>query len=625
MSTATLQPYFNSNPEFRGDIQGLRAIAVLGVILFHANRDWLPGGFVGVDVFFVISGFLIADMILQKRAAGQFSFLDFYLGRARRIAPAYFVMLAMATLFAAILFTPKDFDIYWQSLKSAMYFGSNNYFSTFGDYFAPSSHELPLLHTWSLAVEMQFYILLPAMLVILPKRLLKLVILAVFIALFVFGIVLVTNGDKKWAYFSLAVRVPEFLVGVLLCLFMRCQAYGKSLGGRRLLNDGVAILGLLMIFGGFVFINEDLNFPGMLIFFPCIGAAFVIAGHGGSMANILSTAPMVWLGGLSYSLYLWHWPVFSFVRYVTQKYEMAPLVIAGSLAFVMVISYSSLRWVETPFRLRNWIVGKSAARTVLLMFGVCVPIISAQSVNAKIEKPLSIEYTRYADPSKICHGKIVDKCLRGSSRASDVTPVLVLGDSHAAQLNLFFDRIGERTGKKYRVITASSCVTIPKFDLNRLPEWARAPCLNQIVNAQRFMPESNEIIVAAMWQYQLQSKEFIIALNEFLAKASASKKEVIILSQTPILTANFQRVRRFGVLGIPNEMHVDDGWDAANKQVAEIVSQFPNVTYIDLSGDKIFSDPPFYRNTLIFSDKDHLNEVGSVYYAEVAIESNKIH
>lgn len=619
MIAISVPPHHVSKPEFRSDIQGLRAIAVLGVILFHANRDWLPGGFVGVDVFFVISGFLIAGMVLQKKSIGQFSFVDFYLARARRIAPAYFVMLAMVTFCAAILFIPKDFEIYWQSAKSAMYFGSNNYFSSFGDYFAPSSHELPLLHTWSLAIEMQFYVLLPALLVFLPEKLLKPIISTAIFALLIVGIVLVTNGDKKGAYFSLLVRVPEFLSGVLLALFVQKHGWGKRFTAYIFFKDVLAVLGLLLILSSFIFINEMLNFPGVLIAFPCVGAVFVIAGHGGRTTRILSSAPLVWIGGLSYSLYLWHWPVFAFARYINEKYEIAPSVLLVLISFVAILSYASLRWIETPFRRRNWFIGKGVARTVLFMLGVCTPILTAQQVNAAIEKPLPIEYSRYADPSTICHGREVKECLRGSSRPRDAQPVLVLGDSHAAQLNLFFDHIGNRINKQYRVISASSCVTIPEFDVNRLPDWARNDCSAQINFAQRFIPKSQEVVIAAMWQYQLQSEGFILALKDFFLASQATGKNITVLWQIPMLNSNPQRARRFARLGIRNSIQIDDEWKSANKHIAEIVAQYPNVKFIDLSEDEFFYEPPFYQGELVYSDKDHLNEVGSVLYADRAV------
>lgn len=620
MSEASIQPQHVGKQEFRSDIQGLRAIAVLGVILFHSNRDWLPGGFVGVDVFFVISGFLIAGMVLQKRGIGQFSFVDFYLARARRIAPAYFVMLAVVTFCAAILFIPKDFEIYWESAKSAMYFGSNSYFSSFGDYFAPSSHELPLLHTWSLAIEMQFYVLVPALLVFLPEKLLKPTISIAILALLIFGVVLVTNGDKKAAYFSLWVRTPEFLIGVLLALFMQRYPRGKRFTAHIFFKDVLAALGLLLVLSSFIFVNESLDFPGVLIAFPCLGAAFVIAGYGGRITRILSSKPLVLIGGISYSLYLWHWPVLAFARYVYEKYEIAPTVLLILIPLVVILSYSSLRWVETPFRCRNWCFGKGVTRSALFVLAVSTPILTAQRVNASIDKPLSIEYSRYADPLTICHGRVVKECLRGSSWANESHPVLVLGDSHAAQLNLFFDNIGYKLGKQYRVISASSCVTIPGFDVDRLPGWARKDCRDQIDFAQRFIPESQEVIIAAMWHYQLQSERFVVALKDFFSASRVAGKNVTVLFQIPMLNSNVQRTRRFSRLGIRKRIQINDEWQSANRQIAAISAQYPNVKFLDFSEDDFFYESPVYQGELVYSDKDHLNEVGSALYADRAFE-----
>ncbi len=162
---------------FRADIQGLRAIAVLAVMLFHANRQVLPGGFVGVDVFFVISGFLITAILLKQKESSDFSFIltlkQFYIGRIKRIAPAYYMLLAVVTIISAIILIPKDYQFFHESLHDSLWFASNQYFASFGNYFAPKSDELPLLHTWSLAIEMQFYLLYPFFILLVKKAWLK--------------------------------------------------------------------------------------------------------------------------------------------------------------------------------------------------------------------------------------------------------------------------------------------------------------------------------------------------------------------------------------------------------------------------------------------------------------------
>lgn len=621
MSRGFKVPIVQGKHEFRSDIQGLRAIAVLGVILFHANRNWLPGGFVGVDIFFVISGFLIASLILERKAENRFSFVDFYLARARRIIPAYFVMLAFVTFVAAILFTPKDFEIFWQSAKSSMFFGSNNYFSSFGDYFSPSSHELPLLHTWSLAIEMQFYLLLPALMVFVPKKLMQSLFFILMIALFVFGVVLVTQGEKKEAYFSLLVRIPEFLAGVSVVFLQKSQTWTARLVNLKVFQSALGLVGLVLILLSFAFINEEMNFPGIFILLPCLGATFIIMNDGGYIAKYLSAQPLVWIGGLSYSLYLWHWPFFAFARYIYEGYEIAFPLLCAFLLVIMILSYASLRLIEQPCRARNWFIGKGLARTIFLTFGVFSPIISAQRVNAAVQEPISIEYTRYADPSLICHGKVVGECLRGWAGFSTQQPVLVLGDSHAAQLNLFFDVIGKETGKTYRVISASSCVTIPGFDLERIPEYSQKDCRRSLDLAQSFLPDAQQVIVAAMWQYHWLSDSFIRSLKEFLSKSQASGKKVTVLWQVPMFTSNVQRQRRFKRLGFDVSIKVNSQWAAANKNIAEIVAQYPNAEFVKFDQDELFAGAPFYEDKLFYSDSHHLNEAGAVFYAEHAIKS----
>lgn len=600
------------NSEFRADIQGLRAVAVLGVILFHANKDWLPGGFVGVDIFFVISGFLIANIVLEKKSKSQFRFAEFYLGRARRIFPAYFVMLAFVTFAAAILFTPQDFPDYWQSAKYAILFWSNNYYSGFGNYFSPSSHELPLLHTWSLAIEMQFYLLLPAIIIFFPVKKLHPVLLTLMIALMAYGISLIAMGDKKVAYFSLLVRVPEFLVGVLVASINRRQEWMA----HSLFKSSIAFAGLALIFLAFIIINEDSNFPGAYILLPCLGAAFLIIGQGGIVSRFLSARPFVWIGGISYSLYLWHWPIFAFARYVKEDYELKFSLLLALLPIILILSYGSLRLIEAPCRSRNWLKGKGLARTLFLSLGVLVPIISAQKVNAAVEVPLAIEYSRYAHPSLICHGKLVGECLRGRLDGRDTHPVLVLGDSHAAQLNLFFDQISKMTGETYRIISASNCVTIPDFDVQRIPEYAQKDCLASISLARRFIPDAHQLIIAAMWQYHWQSHSFTQAFRNLLSASQAAGIPVKVLWQVPMLTSNVQRHRRFEHLGFKSEIKLDSQWMAANKHIAEIVADYHNAQFLQLDQSELFSEAPYFGEELLYSDSHHLNEVGAKVYAD---------
>ncbi|EPN7754242.1 acyltransferase family protein [Vibrio cholerae] len=212
-----------SSAPHRKDIQGLRAIAVLAVMVFHLNPVWLPGGFVGVDAFLVISGFLITSILLHKKSSTDYSLTEtlkyFYVSRFKRIVPAYFLMLIIVALVAAVLFLPSDFNTFRKGLEKAAWFTSNSYFASFSDYFAPANYEQPLLHTWSLAVEIQFYLLAPFLVLLIPVKWLKWVFTGL-----LFGLTGLAEyrlrfiGAEQATYYSLYARLPEFFCWWFSCV-----------------------------------------------------------------------------------------------------------------------------------------------------------------------------------------------------------------------------------------------------------------------------------------------------------------------------------------------------------------------------------------------------------------------
>lgn len=602
---------------FRGDIQGLRAIAVLAVIVFHINKEWLPGGFIGVDIFFVISGFLVGGILLRKKRAGRFSLYDFYAARVRRIVPAYFALLAVTSVVAAVIFIPKDFGFFWDSAKSAIYFGSNGYFSKFGDYFAPSAHELPLLHTWSLAVEMQFYLLLPVLIILLPPRLRDASLVVAIIVLVGYGFHEVNSGQKQAAYFSLFVRIPEFLLGVVLAVFESGRGQGELREWIACRANWIGVFGFFLLVGSFWLISEDSAFPGVWVLVPCVGAVAVIGARNGVISVGLAHPALVWIGGLSYSLYLWHWPILAFLRYAVESYQLSISLLGGFLILLLMLSYVSWRWIEIPYRRRVSGADSSVWRVAMLLVGVAMPLSLASRVNAAIDDPLPVAYTRYAAGDEICHGRIVKDCIRGLED-SPLEPVLVLGDSHGAQLNIFFDTVGRTNGQRFRVITASSCVTIPDFDVDRLPEWARAACRASINLAKPYIAEAKVIVVAGMWQYQTSSQAFMKAFHSFLADADVHGKKVIVLAQIPMLSSNVLRLRRFEKLGIGHQVSFDPEWLQANSAVRKIVSEYESARFVDFSGYELFANAPFFGGRLIYHDNHHLNEIGADEYGKIA-------
>ncbi len=594
----------------RDDIQGLRAVAVLAVLIFHADQDWLPGGFVGVDIFFVISGYLISSIILRKIADGNFSFREFYLSRIRRIVPAYLAMLSVLALCMSLLLIPRDFGSFENSLKHVAIFASNNHFARHFDYFGPATSEITLLHTWSLAVEMQFYLLLPALLVFVPRRRLGKLFVIASTLLLAYSAIRLAQGARQQIYFSLAARIPEFFVGSLAALY----GFGRNWSGR---TAGLAAgAGLILIAASFVGITEQSLFPGLLSLPPCLGAALLIEARTSAVNRLLSAKPLVVIGALSYSLYLWHWPILASFRYFFETYALPSGALAVFVPLTAALSYLSYRFVEQPFR-RAASPKTAAVRAAAFGTALLACVVAAHALNGRLVPALPVEATRYAAPDQVCHGYIVGDCIRGD-RSSD-RMLLLLGDSHAAQLNLFADVVGKAVHAQIRVISASGCVNIDGFDVERISEWARASCIDQTNRAKEFLPSSDAVILAGHWGFHYTSAPFLDALDGFLSKMREDGKPLLVLAQTPMLDSNVQRLQRFASFGMARKALRDEEFVTANAAIMALVGRHPHAKFLDLSDDPVFRQAPFGQGEMLYYDKTHLNETGSTLYGLAAV------
>jgi peptidoglycan/LPS O-acetylase OafA/YrhL len=342
--------------KYRPDIDGLRALAVLPVVFCHVGLKGFSGGFIGVDIFFVISGYLISRIILEEIQTNSFSLAGFYERRIRRIFPALIAMLLGSFVMGWLFLLPNEMVELNQAMLSALFSVSNFYLNASTGYFDAPSVLQPMLHTWSLAVEEQFYIFFPLLLLALAKWMPgKRMLLAVLSTVFILSFMISAYGaheHETWAFYLLHSRAWELLVGTFIALGVLPEAR------NRLLREGVALLGLVMILIAIFTFRESMEFPGFAALLPVLGAGMIIyAGRvqGSLVGSLLALRPVVFIGLISYSLYLWHWPFIVFYRIGTFAGEgsIGWQAQAGLIAVSLVAAVISWKFIEQPFRSRK--------------------------------------------------------------------------------------------------------------------------------------------------------------------------------------------------------------------------------------------------------------------------------
>jgi lysophospholipase L1-like esterase len=454
---------------------------------------------------------------------------------------------------------------------------------------------------------MQFYLLLPMLLLILPKRWSSVTLLLLIVVGSAYAEWQLSETDaKRHVYFALMARVPEFLIGAWLAVGVVGGNWGRGVA------ETAGACGGLLLFVCFFLIDAE-NFPGIVAILPCAATALIIAGCKSRVSSCLSNPALVWIGAISYSLYLWHWPVLAFIRYCTGRYDLdsvSMLLLFASLT--LSLACVSYYWVETPLRKP----GSFRRLGVLFVVVLLVAFAITPSLNKKIQRPLPQELTRYAPADEICHGKLVGECRRGDPEQP--VSALVLGDSHAAQLNYFFEAAGRQQKFAVQVISASNCVPIPGFDVERIPDYSRADCLAQIQALVPMLARTDRVIIAGMWQWQAQSDAFLQALAEFVKTLSAEGKRVIVLAQVPMFEVNVQRMQRFSALGMEIAPERNTAWESGNSKVAKRLTGIDNVFFVDLSHTPFFQHAPYEGGILLYQDNHHLNERGARRYGEMA-------
>ena len=370
---------------YRPEIDGLRAIAVLAVIFNHAGVAWVPGGFLGVDIFFVISGFLITSIILHEKSRDNFSIQSFYERRARRILPALFTMIALVTPFAWAWMVPYQFSEYAESIVASILFVSNIFFWRSSGYFDPSAEEKPLLHTWSLAVEEQYYIFFPVLVILMWPMGRRLIFWGI-LAVSVMSLMLSEFASTRYAqasFYLAPTRIWEIGLGSLIA-FMPPPRSAAMKDHAALSSQILAGIGLLAILGPLFLFDETVRTPSLMTLIPVSGTALVLRyGHAATVvARILALWPLVSIGLVSYSAYLWHQPILALARIRFQDTD-ATLPIAMMIALTFAAAFLSYQLIERPFRRRG--AKAISLRTLVRTLGATAVMITSFSIFAQVE------------------------------------------------------------------------------------------------------------------------------------------------------------------------------------------------------------------------------------------------
>lgn len=622
-------PY--SNIGYRPDIDGLRAVAILPVLFYHSGLGLFSGGYIGVDVFFVISGFLITTIIAREIEAGRFSILDFYERRARRILPALMIMLAFVLCVAAYAFFPSDFAKLAKSALMATVFLSNVGFFLETGYFAGSAETMPLLHTWSLAVEEQFYLGFPILLVLIarfmPARRTA-ILVAITLASFALAVATQASGSG-FAFYLLPPRAWELFVGALLAL-----GAVPTLRSRWL-REGLALAGLSAIGWAAIGFDKTTVFPGFSALFPVLGAAALILSAPGTVTGrLLASRPMVGIGLISYSLYLWHWPLIVFTEYMTDT-RLAGWVSVAVISASLIMAFLSWHLVERPFRNTATFdqprVFRWTAASIAIAGTTSITLMMMNGWPARF----SPEALRMEAASNDI-SPVRDKCITseiGGPRpdctlgASVPPTTIVWGDSHGVELAW---AISENLAKRQGALiqrTRGSCPPILDYGPTAKAPGCRAFNRN-ILNMIAANSDLRTVILIGFWaDPAYRAGQNPQKLDKTIRVLSALNRDVILIGAVP--RQPFDVPRRLARLvergdqtesaGLPLELFLEQnawlrryypGWRRLGVTIHEPADTLCNPRFCGV----IRSGVPLYF------DKHHLSLSG----ARLIAESNKV-
>lgn len=592
----------NSVLRYRPDIDGLRAVAVLAVIVFHIDERWLPGGFLGVDVFFVISGYLITLLLLKGiEKNGQLDLVDFYRRRLQRIVPALLFMLLLVVPVGFAIMAPMDFRQLLLSALASVLSLANIFFYRELDsgYFAAATDDVPLLHVWSLGVEEQFYMIWPFLLILLVQYIRR---PRVRVAT-VFCLIVLSLGAAQWAaaadpsfaYYLLPTRMWELLAGCLAAFLA---------GGLTRIHGWVrhvpGLAGLAMLSAGITFVNEDHLIPGVAVIPVVLGAVLLVLSPGDALAGrLLSIRSLVGIGLVSYSAYLWHWPILAFLRYA--YVDMTGQLAAGVIFVTFAFAVFSYFFVERPLR-RVCIAPRKVFTQFLAVLAILAGFVIlplAYVIKHEVTGLYEWDAFRARNASTLGAYAYDFNCQYAAfdgedfSEARCVYPVhakprvLLAGDSNAAHYLGMLRTFAERGGFAIRNASQSSCPPLFEAELDWIHPRNAAGCDAYRRVLRKEVHKYDVVVLGGSWTYSKTASggEFYSMIERTVREIAKQVPAVIVLAKAPTFPGYDRecelREVRMRFLSCAGRLNGGRSDFAVNNQLRSLSEQIENVHFFD--------------------------------------------
>tara|TARA_Y100001970_G_scaffold162714_1_gene198905 strand:+ start:20983 stop:23049 length:2067 start_codon:yes stop_codon:yes gene_type:complete len=543
---------------YRPEIDGLRALAVLPVILFHAGIEIFKGGFAGVDVFFVVSGYLITSIIIRDIRAKKFSLTNFYERRARRILPALIVTIFLCLPFSLILLPPSDLKIFSKSIISSLTFWSNFQFSSEAGYFAIPGELKPLLHTWSLSIEEQFYIFFPILCIILfklGKKFLIIGILLISILSLLFG---QWSGnfnlkypffDKEFSFYSYSYwssfmmpfgRIWELGLGSLCALIISNSNFFRNIDNKNYkitLFNIFSIFGIILVLFSFFYLSSNTFYPSFFTLIPAFGTCLIIlfCQKKVILQKILSYKILVFLGLISYSAYLFHYPIFSFIKFI--NINVTEIFYISLVPFILYLSYLNWKHIEIKFRrkdlkIKTFLIYLISSYLIIIFLSIWIFSSNGLEKRKKFFLPESILKSFQANENgKNCfdinyvHENIDKICKIGDKNKKNID-FIVFGDSHILSFFEMFDNFGKDKNKLGLFVGYSGCPPILNvYNMRKDQKIRNCFKLNQSISKLVERENIKNIILISRWSYYTGSDSFERKLNLITLKPKTSSNK----------------------------------------------------------------------------------------------------